>query len=154
MSNFLWVMAGGSVGATLSGGTGGTVEAIDGISTYDSTVGIRFNTNGTIETGTSIDGAAITWSSAGSWILNGTPDNSYSVRFTSLVQDIGTGDWTVEAAADDTWVSLVDSSRTWTSNKTDAGQRQFTCSFEVRKTAGAPPTTGSSSYTFNIENTA
>lgn len=145
-------MAAASGGITLDAGNGGTVSQIDSIIPYNSTVGIRFNTNGTVETGKSIDGAPITWSSAGLWIdPTAAANGSYDVRFTNLVQNLGSGDWTTEAAADDIWIA-TSAQRTWLSNMTTAGQRQFTLDFEVRKNAGPPPTTASRSYTFNIEN--
>jgi len=153
MSNLLQILMGIlSGGITLSGGSGGTVLQTDPSSTYDSTVGIRFNTDGTIETGKSLDGAAITWSPAGTWINPiSAADGTYSVRFTNKVQDLGVGDWSAEAAADDTWIALS-AQRVWTSNKTAAGERKFTVDFEVRKTAGPPPVTGSSQWVFHIDN--
>ena len=143
----------GSGSTVLSGGTGGTIVQVDAISTYNSTVGIRFNTNGTIETALSIDGAALTWSAAGGWI---TPladaSNVFDVRFTSF-NGAGGGDWSSEATADDVWIALVDGVRTYTMNSTSQENISFTCNFEVRDGGGAPPATGSSSYTFQIINT-
>ncbi len=137
-------------GILLFGGDGGTVSRIDGVAPYNTIVGVRFNTNGTVETGKRINGAAITWTAAGEWIdPNGEADNSYSVRYTNQV---GTPDFTVKAAIEDTWISLVDGVRTWTMQSTVEETISFTCDFEVRKTAGAPPNTGSSGYTFQIQN--
>ncbi len=135
----------------LSGGTGGTVQQIDPTGPYDTIVGIRFNTDGTIETGKAINGGVIAWTAAGFWIENGIPDATYDVRFTNLVQDIGVGDWTTEAAAEDIWIGLG-SQRVWLSNSTGPGERQFTTDFEVSKNTGAPPAKGLSSYTFKIDN--
>ncbi len=146
------LMVAGRVGITLKGGTGGTVSRVDGVAPYDTIVGVRFNTDGTVETGKSINGAAITWSAAGEWIEpNGEADNTYSVRYTNKV---GTPDFTIKAAIEDTWIALVDGLRTWTMQSTIEENRTFDCDFEVRKTAGAPPNTGSSAYTFTIANTS
>ena len=143
---------GGTPPTTLDGGNGGTVQRIDGISPFNTGVAIRFNTNGTVETGTSINGGAYAFSSAGNWINNGTPDNSYSVRCTNISIISGPGSWGTRPVADDSWISLVDAVRLWNRNLTVGGTREFTCTFEVRKTAGAPPATGSSNYTFKIDN--
>jgi len=137
---------------TLSGGTGGTVSETDVGSPFDTTVGIRFNTDGTIEKGTSVNGAGISWSSAGSWIdPESAASSAYDVRFTNLVVNTGAGDWTAEAEADDQWIA-ISSTRTWTANRTSAGSWDFDCDFEVRANAGPPPATGSASYTFTIDN--
>jgi hypothetical protein len=138
---------------TLGGGDGGTIEQADAVSTYDTTVAIRFNTDGTIETGLSEDGAAITWSSAGDWIdPNAGASADYDVRFTNF-NGAGGGDWTAEAAADDAWIALVTASRLWSMNSTVQESISFTADFEVRDGSGAPPVTGSASYTFSITNT-
>jgi len=137
---------------TLDGGSGGTVSQTDPSSPYDTTVAIRFNIDGTVEAGVGLDGGGISWSPRGNWITGGVPDNSYSVRCTSVVVVIGPGSWTTSPVADDSWISLVDAVRTWESNKSAAGERNFTCTFEVRKTAGPPPATGASAYTFAIDN--
>lgn len=137
----------------LGAGSGGNVTQLDGNSPYDSTVAIRFNVDGSIETGKSINGAAITWTYVGDWIdPTSGADNSYSVRFTNF-NGTGGGDWTSEAAADNVWVALVDAGRAWYMTSTIEETINFACDFEVRKTAGAPPSTGSASYTFGITNT-
>lgn len=153
MHPILGLMAGAGVANTvLKAGDGGLVDVYDGSSTYDSTVGIRFNTDGTVDVGTSTEGAAISWVNHGNWITpNGDASNAYDVRFTSF-NGTGGGDWTTEAAADDTWISLVDAVRTWTMNRTAVGAISFTCAFEVRDGGGSPPATGSSDYTFSIDN--
>lgn len=139
--------------ALLSGGSGGTVTQADVVAPYNSIVAIRFNEDGSIETGKSQNGAAITWSSAGNWI---TPtaliSGNEEVRFTNLTQLEGSTDWTTEAAADDTWVAIAGGPRTFSSNKTDSGTRSFSCDFEVRDTV-ENRTTGTASYTFTIANT-
>jgi hypothetical protein len=138
------------VNAVLSGGNGGSVIQGDGAAPYNTTVAIRFNTDGTVETGKSVNGAAITWSSAGNWIdptsaITGTED----VRFTNF-NGAGGGDWTIEAAADDTWIGIT-TTRTWQMNSTVLESISFDCDFEVRDTG---LDTGSSSYTFTINNSA
>lgn len=134
----------------LSGGDGGTVSETDAVSTYDTTVSIRFNTDGTVETGKSTDGAAITWSSAGTWINDTTRiSGNEDVRFTNF-NGAGGGDWTTEAAADDTWIAIT-TTRTWSMNSTVFETISFTCDFEVRDN-GTGISTTASSYTFTINN--
>ena len=148
-----FMMAGDAT--VLGAGPGGTISQLDPSSTYDTTVGIRFNTNGTIDTGKQLDGGGITWTSAGTWIdPTGNASNAHDVRFTSFVSGASSGDWTSEAAADDVWITLVDGVRTWIMNSTIAETRDFTCNFEVRDGDGAPPTTATASYTFRIINSA
>ena len=148
----LTLMLGSGDGITLSGGDGGTVLQVDAASPYNTTVGIRFNTDGTIETGKSLNGAAITWTAAGNWIdPTSAASNVYDVRFTNF-NGAGGGDWTSEAAADDIWIDLVTAVRTWTMNSTVQETISFTADFEVRDGDGAPPVTGTSSYTFSIQN--
>ena len=145
-----------AVGApiSLSGGNGATVAESDAAAPYDTTVGIRFNTDGTVEKGTSQNGAAISWVTAGSWINpESAASGDYDVRFTNMVHNVGSSDWTTEAAIDDAWIDLS-AQRTWLSNRTLLGNINFTCDFEVRDGGGAPPDTGSSEYTFDIDNTS
>ena len=153
MHPILGLMAGsGQQSDVLGAGAGGTITQVDGSSPYNSTVGIRFNTDGTIQAGKSQNGAAMTWSSAGNWITpTSSASNVYDVRFTSF-NGSGGGDWTTEAAIDDTWIALVDSVRTWLMNSTSAEEISFTCAFEVRDGGGAPPATASTNYTFSIVN--
>lgn len=137
----------------LSGGSGGTVSQVDGVAPYDSNVAIRFNEDGTVETGKSQNGAAISWSSAGSWITpNSLVSGNEEVRFTNLSQISGSTDWTTEAAADDAWVAISGGPRVFSSNKSTSGTRSFSCDFEVRDTV-ENRTTGTASYTFTINNT-
>jgi len=142
--------------AFLSGGDGGTVLAIDSSGgPYDTTVGIRFHTDGTVETGTSTGGAALSWTSAGTYINPpDIADGNQSVRYTNLLSS-GGHDFTTQAAAEDAW---VDNSvtRTWTWNETNTlgpPNNSFSCDFECRDDVGNLPT-GNSPYTFTIENTA
>ena len=146
-------MTRGRHSVSLDGGNGVTVSANDGVSPYNSTVGIRFNTDGTVETGSRINGAAIAWVNGGVWIDPlYVADSSFSVRFTNF-DGSGGGDWTSEAAADDVWVNLS-GQLTWLFTSTILGTDSFSVDWEVRKTAGAPPATASVGQTFSIENSA
>ena len=149
---FLAAAMAATIAAILSGGDGGSVNQGDGAAPYDTTVGIRFLTDGSVQTGKSVNGAAITWSDAGDWIdplslISGNEE----VRFTNF-NGAGGGDWTVEAAADDTWIGIT-TTRVWTMQSTVFESISFTCDFEVRDTT-AGWETGSSSYTFTINNSA
>lgn len=140
------------VNTVLSGGNGGSVSRVDSSAPFNTSVLIRFNTDGSVETGTVINGGATAWSSAGDWIdPTAAISGNEEVRFTNLVQNIGSTDWTTEAAADDTWIGIT-TTRTWISNKTNSGSRDFDCDFEVRDT-GAGLDTGTASYSFLILNT-
>lgn len=148
----LTLQLGSASDIVLDAGNGGTVNQDDASGPYDTTVGIRFLANGTVQTGKSLDGAAITWTAAGVWITPQSEASSvYDVRFTNLSQSMGSTDWTTEAAADNIWID-IGATRTWLSNKTTAGIRQFSVDFEVRDGGGAPPATGISAYTFDMEN--
>jgi len=135
---------------TLDAGNGGGVLQEDAVAPYDSFVAIRFNTDGTVETGKAKDSGAIAWSAAGEWIdPNGEADSSYSVRYTNK----GAGaDFNGISPAEDAWQGLG-SQQQWTMNRSDFGTHTFTCDFEVRKTAGAPPATSNVGYTITIDNT-
>jgi len=142
----------GSSEPTLDAGDGGDVQRNDFSAPYDSTVAIRFNANGTVETGRALDGAAITWSDAGVWIIPSTEASSvYDVRFTNLTVNSGGSDWSTEAAADNIWINLG-TARTWSNNRTGSGLFDFDCDFEVRDGGGAPPATASRTYGFIINN--
>jgi len=144
------LMVGGRTGVILDAGNGATVQQVDAVAPYDTTVGIRFNIDGTVETGKAINGAGISWTSAGEWIdPNSHADSIYSVRYTNRVGD----DFTTKAAAEDSFIGLG-SQRTWIMNSIVLEEIDFTCDFEVRETAGAPPATASAAYTFDIDNTA
>lgn len=140
----------GAAGAlALDAGDGGTVQQVDGVAPYDTTVAIRFNTDGTVETGKQLNGGGISWTSAGRWHPEtpGTPGN-FDVRFTNF-DGSGGGDWTTEASADDVWVA-ISTTRTYTMNSTSAESINFDCTFETR---GEGAVQGSSDYTFSIVNT-
>ena len=152
-SGVLTSLLGSDEGITLDAGNGGTIHQLDPAVAYNSTVGIRFNTDGTIETGKQLNGTGIVWTAWGDWIdPTANASNVYDVRFTNF-NGAGGGDWTSEAAADDAWITLVDGVRLWTMNSTVQETISFTVDFEVRDGDGAPPSTGTSSYTFQITNT-
>ncbi len=140
------------IATKLFAGNGGNVIVVDSFQNDDSTVGIRFNIDGTVETGKSLAGAAITWSNAGVWILNGIPDATYEVRFTNFSQVSGVNGWNQsEAAIEDTWIDLG-AERLWLSNLTTSiAENKFNCDFEVRAST-SPPIPGVSSYFFSITN--
>ncbi len=141
--------SGAGVVITLDAGAGGLTTRLDGASPYNTIVGIRFNTNGQVQTGTRVNGDAITWTNDGVWIDPlSQADNSYSVRYTNKS---GTPDFT-SGPSEDTWTTLVDAVVTFTMQSTVEETISFTCDFEVRKTAGAPPTTASVAHEFRIQN--
>ena len=136
----------------MDAGTGATVSQTDPASTYDTTVSIRFLSTGEVETGTSLDGAATSWTGRGTWITDtGAITGNEEVRYTGLTVTTGPGDFTTEAAIEDTWVNCS-TSPVWLSNKSVGGERLFDCTFEVRDTTETGRGTGSQSYTFSIDN--
>ncbi len=136
----------------LFAGDGGNVIVVDSFQDNDSTVAIRFNIDGTVETGKSLAGAPITWSDAGVWIEKGIPNATYEVRFTNFAQVIGANGWNAAAPTiEDIWIDLG-AERLWASNLTTAiAVNSFNCDFEV-KAATPTPIPGVSSYFFSIEN--
>ena len=85
---------------TLSGGDGGLVSRVDAVSPYNTIVGIRFLTNGNIETGKAVNGGAIVWSPWGTWISpTSEASTDYDARFTNF-NGAGGGDW---SNGDDYW---------------------------------------------------
>ena len=139
----------------LDAGNGGTILAEDFVAPYNTTVAIRFNTDGTVERGTSVDGAAITWVSHGTWIdPTSAASGDFSVRYTNLVS-AGGHDFTTKAATEDTWIDLG-TQRVWSWNRTTflaPPNNDFDCDFEVRDDVGVAPT-ASDAYKFQIENSA
>lgn len=131
--------------------TGATISASDPTPSFDTTVGIRFNPDGTVEEGTSIDGAAITWSqiSAGSdWIFpTDYADSSYEVGYTNLV---GTPGFDTEAAVEDAFVDLG-TQRVWTWNETNSGNDSWSVDFRIRQNGTQ---LAIATFTFQIDNTA
>ena len=146
-----------SIGAlTLDGGSGGAHFVFDGSGgPWSTNLAVRFNTDGTVEKGKSIGGAIIAWVAAGNWITGGAfTASEYDVRFTNWA-DTGGGaseNFDAKPVADDSWISLS-SNRTWQKNSTTEVILNWYGDFEVRKNAGAPPATGSSSWNFELENT-
>jgi hypothetical protein len=141
---------------TLDGGSGGAHFVFDGSGgPWSTNLAVRFNTDGTVERGKSIGGAIIAWTASGNWITGGAfTASEYDVRFTNWA-DTGGGaseNFDTKPVADDSWISLS-SNRTWQKNSTTEDILNWTGDFEVRKNAGAPPATGSSSWSFELENT-
>jgi hypothetical protein len=142
--------------ATLGAGNGGTVAQSDGSGgPYNTTVAIRFNTDGTVETGKSVSGAALTWTAAGHWIDPQSQASEFncSVRYTNLVS-VGEHDFTSKAANQGDWVSLGSTTRTWAWNETSGTivtENDFTCNFRVRDDDGLLDT-ATEEYTFRIDN--
>jgi hypothetical protein len=131
----------------LGAGPGGTITRVDLVAPYNTSVGIRFNADGTIETLRVLNGI-LTPTAAGNWIdpvseITGTEE----VRFTNF-NGAGGGDWTGEAAADDTWTGIT-TTQTWLMNSSSLEDISFTCDFEVRDTG---LDTASASYTFRVLN--
>ena len=147
----VWKQFFGTGTELLAAGNGGQVYTTDDLTPWDASVGIRFNTDGTVDAGTETEGGGMVWVSWGNWIVGGTPSSDYSVRYTNLSILSGSA-WDVEAEVEDTWIDLG-TQRIWTANRGAVGQDRFTCDFEVRITAGAPPATATESYEFWIENT-
>jgi hypothetical protein len=141
-------------GLTLDGGSGGSHTVLDGVAPYDTGLAIRFKTDGTVEKGKYTNGAAMSWVAAGNWITGGAfTASEYDVRFTNWAAVTGGGlaNWVTKPVADDSWISLS-SERFWNRAATTGIELQWTGDYEVRKSAGAPPATGSSSWTFTLDN--
>lgn len=137
----------------LDAGDGTPASVTDVVAPYDSSVGIRFNTDGTVEIGEETNGGGINWQAAGVWITpQALASAVYDVRFTNLVQNGGAGGFDIEAAAEGVWIDLG-AQRVYTLNRTVVTVQNFDCDFEVRDGGGAPPATGTRAYNFNIENT-
>lgn len=157
-SQILWLASQQiTVPITLDAGTGGTIFVADGSGgPFNSTVGIRFHTNGTVEKGTKIQSNPINWVAAGRWHNPGAPDDSteFRVRYTNLVDNgPGLDDWTSGAAVD-VW-TVIASTVTWlaTDTTTNGSGGDFTATFQVEDTL-ARYATGSSTWTVDIENTS
>lgn len=130
--------------------SGETVLTVDAVSPYDTFVAFRFNTDGTLDKGTSINGGALNFSqidSATDWIIpNDAASIDYDVRIVSI-----TGTLTSLAAAENTWIDLG-TARTWTLNSTIQENITVTATFEIRDPVGTTKDTGA--YTWTIQNTA
>lgn len=119
-------------------------EAISHAHPTDSTAGIRFNLDGTIDElrGTSysqIDAAT-------DWIIpNGKAATDFEVRFTGLTGDA----FTTEAASSGTWIALS-LAREWKLNNiVDLTTDSNSVTFEIRRGSGATIDTGV--YTFSAQ---
>ncbi len=152
-----WINDGGALrqfytNIILSAGDGGTIQQGDGASPWGSTVGVRFNTDGTVDSGLQVNDLGIVWSAAGVWITpTSAASSAYDVRFTSCSQTTGTGFFTTVAAAEDTWIA-ISTWRDFTSYSSIEEEREFDCTFEVRVNTGDRPATGSAVYTLHIIN--
>ena len=135
-------------GWTLSAGLGGLIFVGDPGPPHDSLVGIRFNTDGTVEAGVAIDSASMVWSSWGIWAPASVANTTdFSVRYTNRV---GAEDFTFKAAAEDSFAT-INTTRTWIWQENSSGVLTFDCDFEVRYEPGGRPD-ASAAYTFRINN--
>ena len=136
--------------------SGETISAVDGVSPYNTSIAIKFRSNGTVEKASRINGEALSYSQidgATDWITpNHFADSTYDVRFTNYVDGGSADTFTTLAATLNTWIDLG-SDRVWLFNDTtiNAGNG-FTVDFEIRDDAGT--TLASTTYTFTLENTA
>jgi hypothetical protein len=98
------------------------------------TAGIRFNTDGTVDrlidaTYTQIDAGT------GDWLVSGTNDNLWEVRFTNKVGNA----WNSQAAAENAWIA-ISAAREWyiqdTNPNEPTGTKDITCDFEIRYNGG------------------
>lgn len=143
---------------TLDAGAGTSISVSD-TSPFQSGVGIRFNTDGTVSKGTQIDAADLSWSAHGNWITGhnfagADSAGNYSVRYTNrtVAEGGGTADFDTKAADSDVWISLV-AAREYSKNDVAVGGiKNWTVDFQVRKTSGAPPATATVSQNFYIDN--
>lgn len=147
-----WLLAAFANAPAILTVSGETIAASDISAPFDSTVGIRFNTDGTVEKGEENNGGGVVWTqidAATDWIIpNDRAESTYEVRYTNRV---GTPDFTTQAGAEDTWIDMS-TQRTWLWNETTSGNKTFDADFEMRRgSSGAAET--SATYTFNIFNT-
>lgn len=134
----------------LLAGNGGTVLVTDNSSPYDSIVGIRFLTDGSVQVLEAESGSG-PWVAHGNWIDDvGEITGDEEVRFTNSVIIQGPGDFNVEAAAEDAWID-ISATRMWTMARSAPGESDFTCDFEVRDIV-TPRDTASVGYRFRIDN--
>ena len=151
MSLLFMLMPGGYKDGVLSVGTGGFTAQLDPVAPYDTTVAIRFNADGTVETGKEINGGGISWTSSGVWIDDASKiTGNEEVRVTNVNVTSGTGDFTLQTTADDVWGD-ISVGPSFESNKTDGGTRIFAADFEVRDTSTGDAA-GPREYTFQIIN--
>jgi len=136
--------------------SGGSKTAADGTSVYDSFCAIKIDADGNVYLGSSIDGAAVSYtqvSTVTDWIRPASAASAlYEVRVTSVDHDAGaaTGSgWSTSPGADGSWFTL-DIDREWVINETVVGIYQTTFTIEIR--LGTTLDTGA--YDLNIENTA
>lgn len=147
-----WLLAAFSPFTAILTLSGETIAGTDSGSPFDSTAGIRFNTDGTVEKGEEDNGGGIVWTqmdAATDWIIpNGAATSDFEVRYTNRV---GTPDFTTSAAAEDSWVDMS-TQRVWLWNETTSGNKTFDADFEMRR-GSSGSAEASATYTFNIFNT-
>lgn len=137
---------------TLSAGTGGDLSALDGSAPFNTYVGIRFTTGGSVQGTQSTDGGPSWVVSLGNWYtgaLDGVAAD-YEVRYTNKILVSGVGTFNTEAAAEDTWINLG-ATREWYANRSVGGFSQWTADFQVRKITGGPGTK-TKTYGFTVDN--
>ncbi len=135
--------------------SGESITAIDGVAPYNTTVAIRFNSDGTVDVREDLDGVT-TWSqidAASDWIIPNEAgvSEAYDVGFTNLNTG-GGGDFDTEAAAEDAF-TVISGNPIWSYTSTiEQAPSSFTCDFRIRNASAVVLSTGS--FTFSIENSA
>lgn len=107
------------------------------------TTSVRFNSDGTVDKDSNIDGVG----ARGSW-FSGAPrtgvGSGYEIRSLSAG---ASGGWFSAAEVDDTWVALS-SNRTWTARRTTSGVETVVRTFEIRRVGGS---SALDSHEFTVE---
>jgi hypothetical protein len=109
------------------------------------TAGIRFNTDGTVD---QLKGATYTQidSGTGDWLVSGTNDNLWEVRYTNRSGNL----FDSSAAAENTWIA-ISAAREWyiqdTNPNDPTGTKNINCDFEIRYDGGEVLTTGTYIFT-------
>jgi hypothetical protein len=150
---FLIAAAIGKVAGAVYTLSGATSTQTDAVSPYNSRSGFRINSDGTIDTAKSKDGAAITYAQISAdtdWVIpNNMANADHDVRVTNVVHN-GHAGWNSQAAADDTWIDLG-TNRLWDIQSSSAEDINTTFDIEIRDGTGTTVATGS--YTARILNT-
>jgi hypothetical protein len=128
-------------------------QATDGASPYDSSVGIRIESDGGVYAGNAINGGALTLFKEQDWIIpNGLAGNNYECRVTSVNHnagiDAGSG-WASSPGADGTWFTCG-TDRLWTTNETAVGDYTTEATMEIRVAGGT--TLASATFSWKINN--
>lgn len=125
------------------------LAGVDTSAPYDSIAGIRFNTDGTIDLITGLNGSVVytQTDAATDWIIpNSAASVDYDVRFVSYS---GGTPFSTGATTTGNWIDLG-ATRDWFRNETDVRTDTSTCTFEVRDPGGTTVDTGV--YLFTIDN--